>query len=265
MPKKASPPLVTDNQEVAGDGAGSGALAYPYNQVPADADLAHIAPGLRALAVPVVLLAPDPVNPRTHDERNLKAIRDSLRRFGQDQPLVVQRDGLVVRKGNGRLEAAKAIGWEYMAAVVLDEETMQAVERGIADNRSGELAKWDYETLAALMTNIKEAGGNLNELGWEPHEFEPLLQAEWKPPPDPAEDPKPKPANGSSGEGEPLEWGKPIALTAPQRITVDAALSVLRQQCEQPQMAEGRAIELICADYLSGVARGVDRGESPTA
>ena len=51
-------------------------------------------------------LVPDPANARAHNERNLDAIRASLARFGQAEPLVVQRSTRRVIGGHGRLAAA---------------------------------------------------------------------------------------------------------------------------------------------------------------
>src|SRR5262245_60321700 len=81
----------------------------------------------------------------------------SLAEFGQDQPLVVQKQGMIVRKGNGRLKAALELGWEWIAAFVVDESDVRAVARAIADNRTAELATWDEEKLAALLKSIREA------------------------------------------------------------------------------------------------------------
>ena len=53
-------------------------------------------------------LSEDPANARTHSERNIDAIVASLRRFGQQKPIVVDSNG-VVRAGNGTLVAAKAL------------------------------------------------------------------------------------------------------------------------------------------------------------
>jgi hypothetical protein len=65
--------------------------------------LDHIALPLRGLAVPIDALNLDPANARTHDEKNLATIMGSLARFGQRLPLVVQKQGMIVRAGNGRL------------------------------------------------------------------------------------------------------------------------------------------------------------------
>lgn len=62
-------------------------------------------------SVPIASLAFDPANVRKHPEANLDAIRASLRRFGQQKPIVVGRDNIVLA-GNGLLAAARAEGWE---------------------------------------------------------------------------------------------------------------------------------------------------------
>jgi DNA modification methylase len=120
------------------------------------ASLDYIAPPLLPLAVPIETLNLDPANARTHDERNLAAIRGSLARFGQRLPLVVQEQGMIVRAGNGRLLAARELGWTHVAAVVVDESEVEATAFAIADNRSSELAEWDDETLAKLLESLPD-------------------------------------------------------------------------------------------------------------
>jgi len=113
-----------------------------------------IADPLKQLAVPVASLNPDPANARKHGDKNLDAIKASLAKFGQRKPIVVQRDGMVVRAGNGTLAAAKALGWNEIAAVILDDDNATASQFAIADNRSAELAEWDNETLASLLDGM---------------------------------------------------------------------------------------------------------------
>jgi len=99
---------------------------------------------------------PDPANVRTHSARNLDAIKASLARFGQQKPLVVDRDG-IVRAGNGTLAAAKALGWTEVQIVRTKLTGSEAVAYAITDNRVGDAevgSLWDSgalaETLAAL-------------------------------------------------------------------------------------------------------------------
>src|SRR5689334_9508077 len=119
-------------------------------QIANEVSLDHIAAPLRALALPLDSLTLDPANARTHDEKNLAAIKGSLKRFGQRLPLVVQRQGMIVRAGNGRVMAGRSMGWSHMACVVVDESEVEATAFAIADNRSAELAEWDDEALAKL-------------------------------------------------------------------------------------------------------------------
>lgn len=107
-----------------------------------------IVDGLASLRVGIEELELDADNARIHTRRQIEEIKRSLEAYGQDQPLVVQRDGMIVRKGNGRLIAMRELGWTHAAALVLDEPTAKAVARGIADNRSADLALWDESALA---------------------------------------------------------------------------------------------------------------------
>ncbi len=117
--------------------------------------LAHIVEQLRPLAVPLDSLVPDPVNARTHDERNLDAIRGSLAAYGQRKPVVVNRRTGVVEAGNGTLRAALALGWTHVAAVFVDDDPLTATGFAIADNRTAELAGWDEAVLLKLLAEVE--------------------------------------------------------------------------------------------------------------
>jgi hypothetical protein len=106
----------------------------------------------------------------------MEAITASLRDFGQTIPIVVQREGMIVRIGNGRLQAAKSLGWTHIAAVVTDtpEAAMKAL--GIADNRTGELATWNHAELARLLEEIQSDSPDLlGSVGFDMREIETLL------------------------------------------------------------------------------------------
>ncbi len=108
---------------------------------------ARYAPGLDAHLRPVADLELDANNARAHDDRNIQAIADSLARFGQQKPIVVAPDGTVLA-GNGTLAAAKHLGWDRIAAVTTDLEGADARGYAIADNRTAELAEWDFVRLS---------------------------------------------------------------------------------------------------------------------
>ena len=110
---------------------------------------------MKTETVPIDEPTPDPANARKHDEKNLTAIRDSLRAFGQQKPIVVDSRGIVIA-GNGTLEAAKRLGWTEIAVVRTDLDPTQATAFGIADNRTAELAEWNEDVLRSLLESMDE-------------------------------------------------------------------------------------------------------------
>lgn len=108
---------------------------------------------LRSLLTAVAGLAADPRNARAHDQRSIKAIAESLSRFGQRKPIVVRRG--VVIAGNGQLAAAQLLGWPTIAVANADDMSdADATAYGIADNRTAELSTWDTDILKELMTDL---------------------------------------------------------------------------------------------------------------
>jgi DNA modification methylase len=124
--------------------------------------------------VPLDSLHHDPSNPREHGEENLEAILGSLKRFGQAEPLVVQRSTGRVIGGNGRLTAMKKLGWTECEIVELDLDDLQATALGIALNRSSELATWNDATLAKLLEELKTHDA-LDGVGYSTEDIDRLL------------------------------------------------------------------------------------------
>ena len=104
----------------------------------------------------------DDRNARTHDARNLKTIANSLDRFGQQKPIVIDGDGVVIA-GNGTVEAARSLGWEKIQVVKTDLTGTDARAFAIADNRTSDLSDWHYNTLieelGILESDMQEAIG----------------------------------------------------------------------------------------------------------
>ncbi len=117
---------------------------------------------LQTERVDIATLVSDPRNARKHDERNLAAIASSLRRFGQQKPIVVG-EGNVVLAGNGQLAAALSLGWTSIAVIRTDLLGEEATAYAIADNRTAELAMWDQTALDELLRELQEADASLVE------------------------------------------------------------------------------------------------------
>jgi ParB-like chromosome segregation protein Spo0J len=101
------------------------------------------------IRLPVTDLSSDPANMRTHPEANILAIVASLRRWGQQKPIVIDASH-VVRCGNGTLEAARRLGLETIDCIVSDLTGAELTAFAIADNRTAELAEWSAELAGVL-------------------------------------------------------------------------------------------------------------------
>jgi DNA modification methylase len=160
----------------------------------------------------------DPRNARKHSEKNISAICKSLKRFGQRKAIVVQKEGMVVRAGNGTLTAAKQLGWSHIAAVVVDEDDPKAQAFAIADNRSAELGEWDVPVLFSVMDELDEDlvgdlefdEDELNALSTEltAADVDNLVDEALSVPVDPDEDPVPIIVPSVAVTGESLDMGK---------------------------------------------------------
>lgn len=114
-----------------------------------------IDPHLRHLTVRVDELRHHPDNARQGD---VGAISESLSRFGQVRPIVVQASTGYVIAGNHVLAAARALGEPEIAAVRVDLDDAEALAYLVADNRTADLATYDLERQAAVLRQLAESG-----------------------------------------------------------------------------------------------------------
>ncbi len=128
-----------------------------------------IAP-LVPFAVPIETLTPDPRNARKHNVKNLNAIAKSLSTHKQYQPIIVQREGNIVRAGNGRLAAAKMLGWTHIAAVFVEAAGAEAVSLALTDNWTAETAEWDLQVLLDEITSLQ--GSDYEVPGFDTADYE---------------------------------------------------------------------------------------------
>ena len=54
-------------------------------------------------------LTPDPANPRRHSKKQIRQIAESIRIFGFNVPILIDREGKVIA-GHGRLLACRELG-----------------------------------------------------------------------------------------------------------------------------------------------------------
>ena len=88
-------------------------------------------------------LIPYENNVKIHDEKQVKKIAESIKQFGWDQPIVVDKDGVII-KGHGRRLAALKLGLKTVPVLVRSDLTPEQVNAArVADNR---VAMGDIDT-----------------------------------------------------------------------------------------------------------------------
>jgi len=103
-------------------------------------------------------------NPRNNDDA-VEATANSIKEFGWQQPIVVDNDGVII-VGHTRLKAAKKLGLKQVPIVVAENLTdEQANAYRLADNKTGELADWDFDLLDDELSDIPNI--DMNQFGFD--------------------------------------------------------------------------------------------------
>jgi len=112
-------------------------------------------------------LTPNPKNARTHSDRQIEQIAESLRRFGFLVPIVADETGLIVA-GHGRWVAAGKLGFSevpVIRATFLTDADRRAF--ALAENRLAELSGWDEDLLRAELEFLFDADYEISATGFE--------------------------------------------------------------------------------------------------
>ena len=103
-------------------------------------------------------LKPDPHNARRHSKKQIRQIANSIKAFGFNVPILIDRNGNVIA-GHGRLLACRELGITKVPTLCLDHLTpAQARVFMIADNRLTEIATWDDRLLAQQLKDLSLLG-----------------------------------------------------------------------------------------------------------
>lgn len=107
-------------------------------------------------------------NPRKNDEA-AKSVSESIKNFGFKNPIIVDEKNVVIC-GHTRLKAAKLLGLKKVPCVVATDLTPEQVKAyRLVDNRTGEIADWDFDKLTQELKNITTI--NMEDLGFSRFEI----------------------------------------------------------------------------------------------
>ena len=101
-------------------------------------------------------LKPYENNPRRNDSA-VDAVAKSIKEFGWRQPVVIDSDNVIVC-GHTRFKAAQKLGLEKVPCIVADDLTPEQIKAfRLVDNKTAELAGWDFEKLDAELLSASTA------------------------------------------------------------------------------------------------------------
>ena len=111
-------------------------------------------------------------NPRKN--LNVDKVASSIKEFGFQQPIVVDKTNTIV-VGHTRYEAAKKLGITKVPVQIADLSENQAKAYRIADNRLNQDASWDTKLLNIEFNDLLSKDYNLDSLGFTTDELDTLF------------------------------------------------------------------------------------------
>jgi site-specific DNA-methyltransferase (adenine-specific) len=126
--------------------------------------------------IPVKALKPYKRNPRKNDKA-VEYVANSIRQFGFKVPIVIDSNYEIVC-GHTRWKAAKTLGMETVPCILADdlnEDQIRAFR--LADNKTAEMADWDFDLLELEFNDIDPDLFDMSDFGF----FQDEEQEEQKP------------------------------------------------------------------------------------
>lgn len=109
-------------------------------------------------------LKPYENNPRNNDEA-VETVANSIKEFGFKNPIIIDKDNVIVC-GHTRYKAAEKLGFEDAPCIMADDLTEEQIKAfRLADNKTAELASWDFDLLDTELDSILDI--DMADFGFE--------------------------------------------------------------------------------------------------
>ena len=189
------------------------------------------------------LLIPYARNARTHDDAQIAQIAGSIKEFGFNNPILIDKDNGIIA-GHGRVMAARKLGLTEVPTILLDHlNETQRKAYILADNRIAINSTWDNEMLSLELMDIKD-DVSLAMLGFNVDELNALLK----------EISSTELPNLPDGDKQPFQQ-KTFTLHDEQFNIVDDAITKARTNpiidTGLNDNSNGNALTLICEQWLN--------------
>ena len=116
-------------------------------------------------------------NPRKISDKAIGMVANSIKEFGFQQPIVVDKKNVIV-VGHTRYLASKKLNLSKVPVVVGNFTEQQAKAYRIADNRINEETGWDYNFLQEELNKLLDLDVDLNLTGFTSEELDSMFAKE---------------------------------------------------------------------------------------
>ena len=122
-------------------------------------------------------LTPYKNNARVHSPEQIKQIANSIKEFGFNVPVLIDKDNIII-SGHGRVEAARRINLKTIPTIKIEHLTEEQKKAYIiADNQIALNSEWDISLLSSELKELDDKI-DLSNLGFDQKELAELLKAE---------------------------------------------------------------------------------------
>lgn len=105
-------------------------------------------------------------NPR-QNEQAVEAVAESIKQFGFKVPVVVDKNRTIIA-GHTRVKAARLLGMDSVPCIVADDLSPEQVKAfRLADNKTGELAEWDFDLLEQELAELTAFDVDMTAFGFD--------------------------------------------------------------------------------------------------
>jgi hypothetical protein len=171
---------------------------------------------------------------------------DSSRGFRLASTITVNSRGNRIVGGHQRVKALEQLeqDWvhdEDITWVDLAPGSHAEKALNVALNSHDAAGSFDWEALSAILSEAEAAGDSLDLFGLAPETLEPLLDAEWTPPP---VDPNRTPGT--------YDFAAPVHFGRSQRRVFDKVAAQVRADRDSPKLHDAEVIMVLCEHYMPG-------------
>ena len=129
---------------------------------------------LQVREVELSQLTPWEDNPRLNDQA-VDTVARSIRAFGFNVPILCDRN-LIIIAGHTRWKAARELGLETVPTIVLEMTDSERRAFSVADNKTAEIADWDFPKLREILDELSSEDVDLEDIGFNEEELRRLLK-----------------------------------------------------------------------------------------